>query len=58
MDELRNYLNTLEPGPVEETTHLEACSPRSGTTSAVIMAAWRDTSSSAVWNTSSGTRPC
>ena len=23
MDELRNYLNTLEPGPVEETTHLE-----------------------------------
>ena len=24
MDELRNYLNTLEPGPVEETTHLRA----------------------------------
>ena len=23
MDESRNYLNTLEPGPVEETTHLE-----------------------------------
>ena len=23
MDELRNYLNTLEPGPVEETTHVE-----------------------------------
>ena len=23
MDELRDYLNRLEPGPVEETTHLE-----------------------------------
>jgi len=23
MDELMNYLKNLEPGPVEETTHLE-----------------------------------
>ena len=55
MDELRNYLNRLEPGPVEETTHLEPCSPRPGTTSAVIMAAWRESSSSDVWSRSSGT---
>ena len=24
MDELMNYLKNLEPGPVEETTHLQA----------------------------------
>ena len=55
MDELRNYLNTLEPGPVEETTHLER----------LLAEVWDDlggdnggmagTSSSAVWNRSSGT---
>ena len=55
MDELMNYLKNLEPGPVEVTTHPEACPPRCGTTSVLIMAAWRESSSSDVWSRSSGT---
>ena len=50
MDELRDYLNRLEPGSVKEKTHLQALLAQVwDDLRAVIMATWRNTSSSAEW---------